>query len=136
MKGKWLIALSRQVLNGSTKGSDAASIVSWQLRQRETSVIEDLAFSQADRVLWSLITEILIQREYGPPGFDICSSATVVEMGAHQGTFAGFAARRTRGQIIAVEPIIVFTRELGKVLSQRVPDIFWTYLESDSQASN
>jgi FkbM family methyltransferase len=41
---------------------------------------------------------------YTPPGLEIGPDDVVVDVGANVGTFAVFAARRTRGRVVAVEP--------------------------------
>ena len=42
---------------------------------------------------------------YTPPGYEICESDTIIDVGANIGAFAIFAARRARnGRVFAIEP--------------------------------
>jgi len=54
----------------------------------------------------SLIREVVLNREYAPEGFEIGSHDTVVDIGAHIGTFTITSARSAReGIVYAFEPV-------------------------------
>lgn len=51
-----------------------------------------------------VVTPVFHKHVYTPPGFEIAPDDTVVDVGANIGAFAVFAAQRTRGRVLAVEP--------------------------------
>lgn len=52
-----------------------------------------------------MIEEIWIRKDYTPPGFEIPDNATVVDVGAHIGSFALFAASYAKsGRVLSFEP--------------------------------
>ena len=104
MKGKWLLNIPRRVLDGSLTVSEALGYVRWRISQQPSLQIEGIRFERVDPLLWGLITEVFINREYTPKGFGIGRSDVVVDIGSHHGVFAAFAATRTSGPIVAVEP--------------------------------
>lgn len=54
---------------------------------------------------------------YTPPGYEICESDTVIDVGANIGAFAIFAARRARkGRVITIEP----SRESFSILEKNI----------------
>ncbi len=54
----------------------------------------------------SLIREVVLNREYAPEGFEIGSHDTVIDIGAHIGTFTITSARSAReGIVYAFEPV-------------------------------
>ncbi|HTO08557.1 MAG TPA: FkbM family methyltransferase [Myxococcota bacterium] len=51
-----------------------------------------------------VLTPVFHKRVYTPPGFEIGADDTVVDVGANIGAFAVYAAQRTRGRVLAIEP--------------------------------
>ena len=51
-----------------------------------------------------VVTPVFHKRVYTPRGFEIRPDDTVVDVGANIGAFAVYAAQRTRGRVLAVEP--------------------------------
>lgn len=52
------------------------------------------------------VQEVFADHAYSPPGYEICASDTVIDVGANIGSFAIYAGRRARrGRIITVEPL-------------------------------
>ena len=107
MKGTWLLRIPRRVLDGSLTVSEAVGYVRWRISKRPSLNIEGIRFEGVDSLLWGLITEIFINREYSPPGFEIGGDDVVVDIGSHRGVFVAFAASRTSGPVLAVEPDVV-----------------------------
>lgn len=51
------------------------------------------------------VAEVFAERVYSPPGYEICESDVIIDVGANIGSFAIFAARRARrSRVIAIEP--------------------------------
>ena len=51
------------------------------------------------------LAEVFIDHAYSPPGYEICESDTIIDVGANIGSFTIFAARRAKqGRVIAFEP--------------------------------
>ena len=105
IKGKWLLSLAQRVAEGSTTVGEAVSFIGRRVRWSDAPLeIEGVRFEQVDRITWGLIALVLVDREYNPSGFEIGSKDTVVDIGAHRGVFLGYAAKRTEGRILAIEP--------------------------------
>lgn len=52
------------------------------------------------------VREVLLERAYNPPGFEIGPTATVIDVGGNVGAFALLAASQARqGCVISVEPV-------------------------------
>jgi FkbM family methyltransferase len=51
-----------------------------------------------------LVQGVFTRGYYTPPGFEIGGDDVVVDVGANVGTFSVYAASRTRGRVLAVEP--------------------------------
>jgi len=51
-----------------------------------------------------VVTPVFHKRVYTPPGFELAPDDVVVDVGANIGAFAVFAAQRTSGRLLAVEP--------------------------------
>jgi FkbM family methyltransferase len=51
-----------------------------------------------------VLTPVFHKRVYTPRGFEIGPDDVVVDVGANIGAFAVFAAQRTRGRVLAIEP--------------------------------
>ena len=51
-----------------------------------------------------VVTPVFHKHVYTPRGFELRGDDTVVDVGANIGAFAVFAAQRTRGRVLAVEP--------------------------------
>ena len=51
-----------------------------------------------------VVTPIFHKRVYTPPGVEIRPDDVVVDVGANIGAFAVYAAQRTRGRVLAIEP--------------------------------
>jgi len=51
-----------------------------------------------------VVTPVFHKRVYTPSGFEIREDDAVVDVGANIGAFAVFAAQRTRGRVLAIEP--------------------------------
>ena len=104
MKGQWLIALTKRVIDKSLRPNDALNYLFWRIHHTDTLTIDKIKFSQVDHTLWSLAGETFIRREYCPAGFEISPNSIVIDIGAHRGVFVGFASRRNPRQILAIEP--------------------------------
>jgi FkbM family methyltransferase len=94
----------KRVLDGSIKLRDALDFIQWRFVHKPSIFFNGLLFTDADHITWSLITETFLHREYTPSGFEIAPDDTVVDIGAHRGVFVGYAAKKTKEEIIAVEP--------------------------------
>lgn len=104
MKGKWLIALTQRVLDRSIHPLDAFNFILWRIRRTEEIRINGLVFPQAEHLTWALITETFFHREYALASVETRPGGVIVDIGAHRGTFVGFASQKSRGKIVAVEP--------------------------------
>jgi FkbM family methyltransferase len=104
LKGQWIIALTKRVLDNSLHPRDALSYLLWRIHHSDTLILDKIKFTQVDHTLWSLAGETFIRREYCPKGFEISPDTIVVDIGAHRGVFVGFASRRRPRQILAIEP--------------------------------
>ena len=51
-----------------------------------------------------VVTPIFHKRVYTPPGLELRPGDVVVDVGANIGAFAVYAAQRTRGRLLAIEP--------------------------------
>lgn len=51
-----------------------------------------------------VVTPVFHKRVYTPRGFELRPDDAVVDVGANIGAFAVFAAQRTRGRVLAIEP--------------------------------
>jgi FkbM family methyltransferase len=51
-----------------------------------------------------VVTPVFHKRVYTPPGFELRPDDEVVDVGANIGAFAVYAAQRTSGRVLAVEP--------------------------------
>src|SRR5262245_29388281 len=51
-----------------------------------------------------VVTPVFHKRVYTPTGFELRPDDAVVDVGANIGAFAVYAAQRTRGRVLAVEP--------------------------------
>lgn len=64
-----------------------------------------LSFESPDDVnVLRVVRGVFFQHYYSPPGFEIGPQDTVVDVGANIGTFSVWAARRTLGPVLAIEP--------------------------------
>lgn len=63
-----------------------------------------------------VVTPVFHKHVYTPPGFELAPEDFVVDVGANIGAFAVFAAQRTRGRVLAVEPHPENARALRKNL--------------------
>jgi FkbM family methyltransferase len=105
MKGGWIPYLFRRVADQSLTPSEALRFVAWRIVGKPSPLrIEGLLFPGMDRTLWGLISNIFVNREYTPSGFDIAPHDAILDIGAHWGVFVGFASRRTDNTITAIEP--------------------------------
>ena len=105
MKGKWLVSLIQRVTDGSISPREAFKFIGWRFSKSKGAIkIEGILFEDVDRMTWGLIATVLIDREYNPPGYELRTDYTVVDIGAHRGVFLSYAAKRTRGSILAIEP--------------------------------
>lgn len=119
MKGKWLAGVVRRVLDESISIEEALAFGWWRLHQKTSTMrIEGLTFERMDSILWGLIAGIFIGREYTPRGFDIGLHDVVVDIGAHRGVFVGYAANRTDGPILAIEPDVDNFRLLKRFVAK------------------
>ena len=104
-KGAWIRNLGRRIADGSLPLHEAAGFaVARYARGRTSVVMEGLRFNGVDHVLWSALADVFVNRVYSPPGMHIVGKQTVVDIGAHRGSFTAFAARRTTGTVLAYEP--------------------------------
>lgn len=105
IKGKWIAGLTARVADGSMSVAEAFRFVGWRLGRRQKFIhIEGTSFEDIDRTTWGLIAEIFLDREYNPTVYEIGPEDNVVDIGAHRGVFLSYAANRTRGQILGIEP--------------------------------
>jgi FkbM family methyltransferase len=105
MKGEWIPNLFKRVVDRSLPFSEAFEFILWRIGRKKSHLeIEGLSFQDVDRILWGLIANIFINREYSPCGFEIGPNDTVIDIGAHKGVFVGFASKRTSNLITAIEP--------------------------------
>lgn len=118
MKGKWIFALALRVWDGAINFRDAFAFIEWRFSRKSSIFIDGLEFANADHIVWSLITETFLHKEYTPRGFGIGPNDTVIDIGAHRGVFSGFAAKRTKNQIIAVEPDLENFKALGRFIQE------------------
>src|SRR5262245_51828356 len=51
-----------------------------------------------------VVTPVFHKHVYTPPGLELRPEDTVVDIGANIGAFAVYAAQRTRGRVLAIEP--------------------------------
>ncbi|MFI5316524.1 MAG: FkbM family methyltransferase [Myxococcota bacterium] len=54
--------------------------------------------------LLRVVTPVFHKKVYTPPGLELAPDDAVVDVGANVGAFAVFAAQRTRGPLLAIEP--------------------------------
>jgi FkbM family methyltransferase len=105
MKGKWIPNLLKRSLDGSLTHSEAFEFALWRIGGKNSPLrIEGLLFKEVDRILWGIISNIFINREYTPRGFNIGPNDVIIDIGAHKGAFVGFASNRTKNLITAIEP--------------------------------
>ncbi len=105
MKGKWIGSLFQRVVEGSVSLKEVLSFVGWRFGKSKGSIeFEGILFEDVDRTTWGLISTVLVDREYNPPGYELGAEYNVVDIGAHKGVFLSYAAKRTRGPILAIEP--------------------------------
>jgi FkbM family methyltransferase len=105
MKGKWLLDLAVGVVRGQFALAEAISFVRARAAKKPVNFsFGGVAFVEADHILWSLVAEIFVSREYTPKGFEISENDLVVDVGAHKGVFLAYAAQSTANRIIAIEP--------------------------------
>ena len=70
-----------------------------------------------------IVNAVFFRRRYSPPGFDIGPQDVVLDVGANIGVFSIFAASRTAGRVVAIEPCpinIEYLRRNIKANSARV----------------
>lgn len=58
-----------------------------------------------DSSLMEIVEEVYFSRRYTPKGWEISPTDTVVDIGANVGAFTLYAAARTRGRVVALEPL-------------------------------
>jgi len=105
MKGKWIFDLAAQIMKGGIRLSEGIGFVQARLAAKPTEFsLQGLHFENVDHILWSIVAEIFISREYSPSGFEINPQDIVVDIGAHKGAFTAYAASRTQNSILAFEP--------------------------------
>jgi FkbM family methyltransferase len=60
--------------------------------------------SPVDTNVARLVKAVHFKRYFNPPGFEIREGDVAVDVGANVGAWSVYAARRTRGRVIAIEP--------------------------------
>ena len=104
-RGSWIIRLIECMFDGSIRFREAVSFMVARLKPKPTNfTLEGVVFHRADHTLWSIAAEVFIAHQYSPPGFEISTEDTVVDVGAHRGVFVAYAAKRTKQMVIAFEP--------------------------------
>src|SRR3990172_10284765 len=105
MKGKWLLDLAIGVVRGQFALAEAISFVRARAAKKPVNFsCGGVAFVEADNILWSLVAEIYVSREYTPKGFEIRENDLVVDIGAHKGVFVAYAAQSTATPLLAILP--------------------------------
>jgi FkbM family methyltransferase len=71
------------------------------------------------------VREVMVERAYGPPGYEIRETDTVVDVGGNIGALALDAGRRARrGRVVSVEPVEANFRLLCENVSRnRLPNV-------------
>jgi len=125
MKGMWIPSLLARVLDGSLTYAEMIGFILWRIRRTKPPLrIEGLLFKDVDRVMWGLILNIFIKREYTSRGFNIGPNDIVIDIGAHRGVFAGFASNRTRNAVVAIEPDPENSEQLERfILDNKIDNI-------------
>lgn len=105
MKGRWIIGLIENSLQGSISLREATAFALARFRPKPVSFsLQGIRFFEAGHDVWSIAADVYINRVYSPPGMEIGADDVVVDIGAHKGVFTGYAARRTNNVVIAYEP--------------------------------
>lgn len=105
MKGQWIFDLVYRVFEKELYPIEAVNFAKFRFQKKPaTFTLNGIQFKNADHIIWSIAWEIFIAKRYSPKGFEIFENDCIVDIGAHQGLFTAFAAKRTKGQIISIEP--------------------------------
>lgn len=105
MKGRWVTDLIARVLEKEVTPGEAVRYTLARYLPKPTQFsMEHIQFKNADHTTWAIVWEIFLARRYCPDGFEIGANDVVVDIGAHRGIFTAFAAKRTRAQVISIEP--------------------------------
>jgi FkbM family methyltransferase len=121
MKGKWIPNLALRLMSGAVTPREAVAFLMWRANPSRTSLtIEGVHFQGVDRATWGLITGIILNREYNPPGFEIGPRDVVIDIGAHRGVFLGHAAMQTKARVVGIEPEADNFRILGLMVRRNL----------------
>ncbi len=105
MRGQWVLDLAGSLASGTVSLRDGLAFLLARVQAKPLDItLNGLSFQRADHILWALIAEVFLGREYTPPGYEIQPGDIVVDIGAHKGVFVGYAAQFSPAKIIAVEP--------------------------------
>jgi FkbM family methyltransferase len=104
-KGIWLKNLFRLYVKRELPLEEALSFGLARFRRKPVSIgIQGIRFENVDHILWSAIADVFVNKVYSPPGMEIQSGNTIVDIGAHRGAFTGYAARQIQSSVLAFEP--------------------------------
>lgn len=104
-KGIWIKNLFRKMIEKQISILDSTQLFLARFRRKPINLkVFGLEFYEVDHVLWSIMMDIFVNDVYTPPGFEIDQNDVVVDIGAHQGVFSAYAAKRTREIIKSYEP--------------------------------
>lgn len=105
MRGDWIGYLLRESASRAIRPAEAIRFAGARARRKPIAFsLGGVRFENADHVLWGIVADVFLRKVYSPPGMEIREEDVVVDIGAHRGVFAAYAARRTRGIILAFEP--------------------------------
>lgn len=104
-RGLWIRNLLIKTINHQISIKDAISISIARFKAKPLDLMAfDLEFSNVDHILWSIIIDVFINEVYTPRGFEINPEDTIIDIGAHQGVFSGYASQKTQALIKSYEP--------------------------------
>src|SRR5215217_2807320 len=105
MRGAWIRNLLLLTLQGNIPIRDALIFSSARVRSKPVSFhFCDLWFENVDHTFWGILADVYLNHVDLPANFFIHPNDIVVDVGAHRGGFASFAARCTANKILAFEP--------------------------------
>jgi FkbM family methyltransferase len=105
VKGKWLINLLLLAGKGDLPFVEALLLGLARIRHKPISLsVYGIKFNNVDLFFWGIIIDVFINKVYNPRGLEIEPNDTVVDIGAHKGSYTAYAATKTNGKILSFEP--------------------------------